>query len=61
MYLIKADLGLTDMEGTFLATAAFIEGRPFGEALFGLLANKFGRKPLMILVDSCLFATQVQG
>lgn len=29
MYLIKADLGLTDMEGAFLATAAFI-GRPFG-------------------------------
>ncbi|MEA7609721.1 hypothetical protein ONJ23_26600, partial [Salmonella enterica subsp. enterica serovar Virginia] len=34
MYLIKADLGLTDMEGAFLATAAFI-GRPFGGALFG--------------------------
>lgn len=47
MYLIKADLGLTDMEGAFLATAAFI-GRPFGGALFGLLADKFGRKPLMM-------------
>lgn len=35
------------MEGAFLATAAFI-GRPFGGALFGLLADKFGRKPLMM-------------
>ena len=47
MYLIKPDLGLTDMEGAFLSTAAFV-GRPLGGALFGLLADRFGRKPLMM-------------
>jgi len=47
MHLIKVDLGLNNMEGAFLATAAFI-GRPFGGALFGLLADKYGRKPLMM-------------
>lgn len=47
MYLIKPDLGLTDLEGAFLSTAAFI-GRPLGGAIFGLLADRFGRKPLMM-------------
>lgn len=47
MFLIKADLGLTDVEGAFLATAAFI-GRPLGGAIFGLLADRYGRKPLMM-------------
>lgn len=47
MYLIKPELGLTDMEGAFLATAAFV-GRPLGGAIFGLLADRYGRKPLMM-------------
>lgn len=47
VYLIRPELGLNDYEATFLATAAFI-GRPIGGAFFGLMADKFGRKPMMM-------------
>lgn len=47
LHLIKADLGINDIEATLIGTAAFW-ARPVGGAVFGALADKFGRKPMMM-------------
>lgn len=47
LHLIKADLNISDIEATLIGTAAFL-ARPLGGALFGALADKFGRKPMMM-------------
>lgn len=47
LHLIKVDLAITDTEATLIGTTAFL-ARPFGGAIFGALADKFGRKPMMM-------------
>lgn len=47
LHLIKADLGITDIEATLIGTAAFL-ARPVGGAFFGTMADKYGRKPMMM-------------
>ncbi|HDP0317304.1 TPA: MFS transporter [Salmonella enterica subsp. enterica serovar Concord] len=47
LHLIKADLGISDIEATMIGTVAFL-ARPVGGAFFGAMADKFGRKPVMM-------------
>lgn len=47
LHIIKADLGITDIQATLIGTVAFI-ARPIGGGLFGAMADKYGRKPMMM-------------
>lgn len=47
LHIIKADLCITDIEATLIGTVAFI-ARPIGGGFFGALADKYGRKPMMM-------------
>ncbi len=46
LHIIKADLGITDIQATLIGTVAFI-ARPIGGG-FGAMADKYGRKPMMM-------------
>ncbi len=47
LHIIKADLGITDIQATLIGTVAFI-ARPIGGGFFGAMADKYGRKPMMM-------------
>jgi SHS family lactate transporter-like MFS transporter len=46
---ISAEFG-TDIKAVAVAIFVTLAARPFGALVFGLLADRFGRRPILILV-----------